>query len=1675
MLSSQEAKAQLRKYAYTPWVKERLAQLECLPEKLRTQARELFTYKKKSTGDSPYILSDRYRLRNKAFHRLIPLSRREREAICAVLFPGLQKAVKALWKVVARLPYQQGYYRKPFRTSDPEILNRRHAAEVATLIAELSGYPDDPVWIARWSGYLGSWGEGAPTGTLLAAAIDAGGPQARQVVEVLRASATGEEEVGKMGRHVVEAFLRADDPKCWDFIQRLLLAAQRQEGLRQVILETVDCAHPEAFRRMVRLILEENLVRFSSVVRAVDVWLGLLWDSVTAGMVRNTLQLVLRFLEAPRAAKKALKRGGGQEVYFALWAAAFRDERDAVKQARPILADSDVQRRFAAAYLLSGIETPAAQQALLPLLSDEDLRVVEVACRGVMGRSYDMESWCDEKKFHEQAGRSDAFEQLEKQLPRFPKQKTPQEPILFPWLELKLQRADVAGCLWSLRGDRPLTRLIPYLQVMSPDDRRRMAQELAQQKHPSGPLRDTLFELAGDASAWVREAALQGLQRCTLRPEEAQHLEQLLKRKPAELRRGVMAILYKQNDQALLASAGRLLEARNAPQRLAGLELLRRMCEENRAAAQARKLAEQYQQKRKRISAEEQIQLEAILAPPQEEVTLENALGLMDPEKLTPPPKLRRRKLRYTTAAARACVESLAELVHRHRHEPVRTWSDEEVPLGNIGWRFPRYQRHESREENLQRFPLREVWEAWYEGRPHKLRDRDGLELVRALLVLEITPLPKNAPAPLCELYRQLNVEPLPLKRYGDVVREVIQWLLYLHPLSQARQFLLDAYETALAVTQQIVQKHRLQGDRRMWDVVAKWRKASWSSREAEKKYRRQLSEPVAFLLEADHPLNAVANVFSGGPFLDDQEELTEEEKLRLWQLNLAWDRMLENYRRQRPAIELTLLALRHGMANEHDVYEHLLGPRPADDEYVSPARFSSLEQLSGRKLPEFARGVPGIDRILQRCRERILEVELARGENPTVATAPALALRYSGGMDALFRILRAWGGAKFDRRFFFWGESGQSRNAVFSHLLRVTFPAEEDTPGQFAKKAKELKLPEQLLIDLAFFAPQWAACVERATGIPALEEAVWWIHAHTKEDYWSLSEQIREAWQAQISRRTPLKKEDLEQGAVDVAWFQRIQKQLTRAQWEKLFRSAKFASTSGGHKRAELFVSAMLGRVKVPELVQRIEQKRHQDSVRALGLVPLARGKKAQQDILHRYRVIQEFLRTSRQFGSQRQQSEKLAARIGMENLARTAGYPDPLRLQWALEQQELADLAAGPVSRSVGETTVTLAIDPEGVPELTVEKKGRRLKNIPPAVRKDEQVAQLRSRHTALRRQVSRIRKSLEEMMCRGDSFTGQELKQLMRHPMLAPMLARLVLVGEGILGYPVREGKALEDFQGKLEPVIDDEQFRIAHPVDLYASGQWSRWQHDCFVRERVQPFKQVFRELYLVTEAEKKDKTISRRYAGHQVHPRQALALLGSRGWVAAPEEGVTRTFHDQGLMVCLEFTDTFLTPAEVEGLTLEGVRFFQRNSWKPLPLAQVPPRLFSEVMRDLDLVVSVAHRGGVDPEASASTIQMRSSLLKETCTLLGLRNVRIKGNHAIIRGTLGEYSVHLGSAVVHKVPGGALCIVPVHAQHRGRLFLPFADDDPKTAEVLSKVILLAQDDQIRDPTILEQLR
>lgn len=138
------------------------------------------------------------------------------------------------------------------------------------------------------------------------------------VLQILRDTASTQHPLARMGRHVLSALLSSTDPAAWALAEGLLLAAQRQEGLRQVILETVDEAGVEAFTRMLRLILREDLLRFAAVLRAACVWFGLNYDVSDLKAARGLLTRALAFLEDADAARAAVQSAAGTDAYLAL-------------------------------------------------------------------------------------------------------------------------------------------------------------------------------------------------------------------------------------------------------------------------------------------------------------------------------------------------------------------------------------------------------------------------------------------------------------------------------------------------------------------------------------------------------------------------------------------------------------------------------------------------------------------------------------------------------------------------------------------------------------------------------------------------------------------------------------------------------------------------------------------------------------------------------------------------------------------------------------------------------------------------------------------------------------------------------------------------------------------------------------------------------------------------------------------------------------------------------------------------------------------------------------------------------------------------------------------------------------------------------------------------------------
>jgi hypothetical protein len=83
----------------------------------------------------------------------------------------------------------------------------------------------------------------------------------------------------KLNPVIIQTMLSIEDEQYWKAIADVLLAAQRQEGLRQSILENADAGHKDAFVYLMGVVLEHKLTRFSATLRAIETWVGLGWKA----------------------------------------------------------------------------------------------------------------------------------------------------------------------------------------------------------------------------------------------------------------------------------------------------------------------------------------------------------------------------------------------------------------------------------------------------------------------------------------------------------------------------------------------------------------------------------------------------------------------------------------------------------------------------------------------------------------------------------------------------------------------------------------------------------------------------------------------------------------------------------------------------------------------------------------------------------------------------------------------------------------------------------------------------------------------------------------------------------------------------------------------------------------------------------------------------------------------------------------------------------------------------------------------------------------------------------------------------------------------------------------------------------------------------------------------------
>ncbi|MBQ7816685.1 MAG: DUF4132 domain-containing protein, partial [Oscillospiraceae bacterium] len=508
-----------------------------------------------------------------------------------------------------------------------------------------------------------------------------------------------------------------------------------------------------------------------------------------------------------------------------------------------------------------------------------------------------------------------------------------------------------------------------------------------------------------------------------------------------------------------------------------------------------------------------------------------------------------------------------------------------------------------------------------------------------------------------------------------------------------------------------------------------------------------------------------------------------------------------------------------------------------------------------------------------------IVKVECKRGDSHTKYSQAVTAIEFFYGTDHLVNLLTALGKDKFARKDSYGLVGNGSRKVNLCHLISVCNPLPEDNIETFTQALKGTSINEKRLIEVAMYAPQWIDLIEEYLDFKGLKIGAYYFMAHMNDQYNHDQRKF-----ATIARFTPLEKEELFNGAFDIDWFNEAYSILGEKRFAMLYEAAKYTSDGSRHTRARKYADATLGKVTVEELEAEIKEKRNKDLLMSYPLVPLA----DKDDMLHRYQFIQQFRKESTQFGAQRRASEGLACDMALRNLATRAGFKDTTRLTLVMEMALAESLKSyfEWIKLDNGKDTVEarIQVTDSGKPEVVVRKGEKLLASIPSAFKKDPYILQLKESNKKFREQYTRTVKMFELSMEERELYSVQEITDLTANPVISPIVENLVFISDdkGLCGtVSAGAGIALVDAMGEVHAMDGADNIRVAHPYDMYKAGNWTDGQQYFFEKQKrdgsKQPFRQVFRELYVKLD-EELDKNYSSLFAGHQIQPTKTVATL-----------------------------------------------------------------------------------------------------------------------------------------------------------------------------------------------------
>ncbi|MFT8804843.1 MAG: DUF4132 domain-containing protein [Acetobacter aceti] len=437
-----------------------------------------------------------------------------------------------------------------------------------------------------------------------------------------------------------------------------------------------------------------------------------------------------------------------------------------------------------------------------------------------------------------------------------------------------------------------------------------------------------------------------------------------------------------------------------------------------------------------------------------------------------------------------------------------------------------------------------------------------------------------------------------------------------------------------------------------------------------------------------------------------------------------------------------------------------------------------------------------------------------------------------------------------------------------------------------------------------------------------------------------------------------------------------------------------------------------------------------------------------------------------------------------------------------------------------------------------------GAPLSKLPAAIRKETGCDAILRRTRADAKQLSadmalhRLR--LERSWVTGQTWSWPTFEERwLLHPVLGWLARRQIwlvaMPGKPLQTCMIRQDGTLFGPDGNtMPPLSPDALLSLWHPLHAVESETAAQWRTTLAHLQISQPIRQAWRETYTITQSEQETSPASYRYARRILNQAQVIQIGRQRGWRIRTltghmpsSESAPWTFQVPAHGVYVEFRTGGVGDSKNSDwsgvfthIMTDRIRFCilkDEGDWSydggkklhetgtPVRLGDIDRIVFSEVMRDVDLMVSAAasnitfdpetlfsipdlalwrRQGGLEDIALprephfGSIAQGRRQLLETLLPELDTGDaVTLEKHHVLINGKRCRYRIHLGSGDIMVLPQQRQLVVEDRKIASLRKGLPSyrpLHDDAQMDSILQKIIMLIRDDRIRDQSILDQL-